>query len=276
MTLKDFARHAATLAEASSEVVRMPALFVGHGSPMNGIEDNIYTRGWSMLGESLPRPTAILCISAHWLTQGTLVHSAKTPRTIHDFWGFPKELYDLRYSCPGSPEYAKEVQELLPARHIESDSSWGIDHGTWIVLRRMFPLADIPVFQMSMDLSQSPAFHYQLGRELGALRKNGVLIIGSGNLVHNLGRIAWEEGAKPYDWAIEFDERAKNFLTDHNHDALIDYGKLGAEAVLSIPTPEHYWPMLYALGAGGANVPISFPVEGIAHGSVSMRAIKIG
>ena len=275
MTLREFTNLADTLS-AGEITGRMPALFVGHGSPMNGIEDNPYAQGWKTLGETLPRPTAILSISAHWLTEGTFVHTAKNPRTIHDFWGFPKELYDISYPCPGSPEYAKNTQELLLPRNIEGDTTWGIDHGTWIVLHRMFPLHDIPVFQMSIDLSQPAAFHYQLGKDLGALRKKGVLIMGSGNIVHNLGRIDFSENAKVFDWAEEFDAHAEKLIREGDHASLIDHEKLGAAAQLAIPSPDHYWPLLYILGLQESGEEVSFPVTGIAHSSISMRAVKLG
>jgi 4,5-DOPA dioxygenase extradiol len=253
----------------------MPALFVGHGSPMNGIEDNIFVRGWKTLGESLPRPTAILAISAHWLTEGTFVHIAEKPKTIHDFWGFPKELYDINYPCPGAPAYAKAAQTLIANTQVETDMDWGIDHGTWIVLHRMFPLADIPVFQMSIDISKPGQFHYELGRELAALREKGVLIMGSGNIVHNLGRIDFNEDAKTFDWASEFDGIAKTLIKKGDHKALIDYGTLGHTAALAIPTPDHYWPLLYTLGLQAKNEEATFPIEGITHGSISMRSVLI-
>lgn len=271
MTLKAFAR----LAETLPDTPRMPALFVGHGSPMNGILDNPYSQGWKILGDTLPRPTAILSISAHWLTEGTFVHTAQSPRTIHDFWGFPKELYDLTYPCPGTPEYAKGVQELLLPRNIKSDTSWGIDHGTWIVLHRMFPEANVPVFQMSIDLSQPASFHYQLGKELAPLREKGVLIMGSGNLVHNLGRIDFDPNAKTFDWAEEFDAQAEMLIKKGDHVSLINYEKLGSGAQLAIPTPDHYWPLLYILGLQEKEEEANFPITGIAHGSISMRSVLI-
>lgn len=278
MTLNEFAQQAAMLSDlpADGKVQRMPALFVGHGSPMNGIEDNVYVQGWKTLGETLPRPTAILSISAHWLTEGTFVHTAKTPRTIHDFWGFPKELYDISYPCPGSPEYAESTRKLLLPRDIGSDTAWGIDHGTWIVLHRMFPQHDIPVFQMSIDLSRPASFHYELGKDLGALRKKGVLIMGSGNIVHNLGRIDFSENAKVFDWAEEFDREAEALIAKGDHASLIDHEKLGAAAQLAIPSPDHYWPLLYILGLQESGEEVSFPITGIAHSSISMRAVKIG
>ena len=271
MTLKEFAQ----TIEALPNTPRMPVLFVGHGSPMNGIEDNIFARGWRMLGETLPRPTAILAISAHWLTEGTFVHIAEKPKTIHDFWGFPKELYDITYPCPGAPTYGAAAQTLITGTEVKLDTDWGIDHGTWIVLHRMYPAADIPVFQMSIDISRSSAFHYDLGRELMAFRDKGVLIMGSGNLVHNLGRIDFSENAPVFDWAEEFDATAKELIAKGDHERLINYETLGHAAALAIPTPDHYWPLLYTLGLKEKNEEVSFPIEGITHGSISMRSVLI-
>jgi len=255
---------------------RMPTLFVGHGNPMNAIEKNPYVEGWKKLGTTIPRPKAILSISAHWLTEGTRVHVTEKPKIIHDFWGFPKELYDVRYPCFGAPIYANATKKLLAGTGIAGDTDWGIDHGTWSVLVHMFPNADIPVFQMSIDISRGHRAHYELGAMLRPLREKGVLIMGSGNLVHNLGKIAWEKNAQPFDWAVTFDLQAKDLLNDHDHNALIHYEKLGPKAALAIPTPDHYWPLLYALGTQHKNEEIQFPVEGISHGSISMRAVQIG
>jgi 4,5-DOPA dioxygenase extradiol len=271
MTLNEFTH----LTEALLNSPRMPALFVGHGSPMNGIEDTVFARGWKTLGETLPRPAAILAISAHWLTKGTFVHIAEKPKTIHDFWGFPKELYDITYPCPGAPAYAKALQTLVSKTRMETDLDWGIDHGTWIVLHRMFPLANIPVFQMSIDMSKSGQFHYELGRKLAALREKGVLIMGSGNIVHNLGRIDFNEDAKTFDWVEEFDTEAKMLIEKGDHASLINHEALGHAAALAIPTPDHYWPLLYALGLQEKNEAVSFPIEGITHGSISMRSVLI-
>jgi 4,5-DOPA dioxygenase extradiol len=272
MTLQEFRK----LSEAFLNTPRMPALFVGHGSPMNGIENTSFARGWKTLGDTLPRPTVILAISAHWLTEGTFVHIAEEPKTIHDFWGFPKALYDITYPCPGSPAYAKAAQTLLTETSVHTDRDWGIDHGTWIVLHRMFPAADIPVFQMSIDMSKPARFHYELGRALAPLREKGVLIMGSGNIVHNLGRIDFAPDAKIFDWAAEFDEQAKMLITKGDHEALINHEKLGHAASLAIPTPDHYWPLLYILGLKESGDEVSFPITGIVHGSISMRAVKIG
>ena len=255
---------------------RMPVLFVGHGSPMNGMEKNRYSRAWSEIGERLPRPKAVLCISAHWLTRGTFTHERPEPKTIHDFWGFPRELYEIRYGCPGSPELARKVRSLIDRTHVERDTDWGLDHGAWVPLSRLFPDADIPVFQLSIDISRPAAFHYELGKELAPLREWGVLILGSGNIVHNLGQVDFEPDAAPYDWAIEFDELSRDLIERGDHKALMAYERLGRAASLSIPTPDHYWPLIYILGLQLPGEPASFPVDGIAHGSVSMRTVLIG
>lgn len=254
---------------------KMPALFVGHGSPMNAIEDNQYVRAWRELGASLSKPAAILSISAHWLTEGTYVHTSSRPKTIHDFWGFPEELYRIDYDCPGAPMLAREVMSLVSGTVVKADSEWGIDHGTWAPLRHLFPGADIPTCQLSIDISKPSRFHYDLGAQLTPLRERGVLIIGSGNIVHNLGRISFDPEAQPYDWAVEFDELAAKCIEAGDHESLIAYKNLGEAASLSVPTPDHYWPLLYTLGVQGKDERISFPVEGLAHGSISMRAILI-
>lgn len=261
---------------AFSRTAKMPALFIGHGSPMNGIEDNSYTRAWKELGTRLPRPAAILCVSAHWLTRGTAVHTAGRPRTIHDFWGFPEELYGIEYACPGAPELSSEIRTIVKQAPVAADVDWGLDHGAWVPLRRIFPDADIPVFQLSIDMTRPSGFHYSLGEELMPLREKGVLIIGSGNIVHNLGRVDFDPDAEPYDWSIEFDELSRELIDKGDHRALIDYAGLGPAARLSIPTPDHYWPLLYILGLRGQEETVDFPVNGIAHGSVSMRAVSIG
>lgn len=259
-----------------SKTAKMPVLFIGHGSPMNAIEQNQYTQAWKMLRNKLPKPNAILSISAHWLTKGTFVHANKNPKTMHDFWGFPDELYEIQYRCPGAPKTAAVVQSLIKSSRIESDTEWGIDHGTWVPLRYLFPEADIPVFQLSIDFSKSAQFHYNFGKELAPLREQGVLIIGSGNIVHNLGRMQYARDANPYDWAVEFDELSKELVIKGDHASLIAYENLGKSALISVPTPDHYWPLLFILGLQEKDDQISFPAKGITHGSVSMRAIAIG
>ncbi|HLC43116.1 MAG TPA: 4,5-DOPA dioxygenase extradiol [Methylomirabilota bacterium] len=255
---------------------KTPVLFVGHGSPMNGIETNAYSLAWEELGKQVARPKAVLCISAHWLTAGTFVHVSDAPKTIHDFWGFPKTLYEARYPCPGAPTVAKEIQSLITKTTVSPDTEWGLDHGAWTVLHHLFPAADVPVFQMSIDHTKPSEFHYQIGKELAALREQRVLIVGSGNIVHNLRVMRYDRDAKPYDWAIEFDELTRQLIVAGDHRSLIAYEKCGRAASLAVPTPDHYWPLLYTIALQDAGEPVSFPIEGIANGSISMRTIIIG
>lgn len=255
---------------------KLPVLFIGHGSPMNAIEENQYTHGWKLLSAKLPQPKAILMISAHWLTEGTMVHETEKPKTIHDFWGFPEPLYKIQYPCPGVVEAARLTKSVVKKTRIDSDTEWGIDHGAWVPLRYLFPKANIPIFQLSIDVSKSAQFHYNLGKELAPLRDRGIMIIGSGNIVHNLGRMDHARDAEPFSWAVEFDELAKHRLLKKEHEALISYEGLGKAAGISIPTPDHYWPLLYSIALQEDNESISFPVTGIAHGSISMRAVTIG
>ena len=252
----------------------MPVLFVGHGNPMNAIEKNEYHSKWVELGKTLPRPKAILVVSAHWLTRGTKVTAMERPKTIHDFGGFPQELFDAQYPANGSPEFAKETQTLITKTKVESDFEWGLDHGTWSVLLPMYPKADIPVFQLSIDYSEPPQYHYDLARELALLRTKGVLIIGSGNIVHNLGMIDW--GGKAYDWAIEFDEKIKVFMDERNHSGIINYEKMGSIAKLAVPTNDHYLPLLYTLALQEKNEIVSYFNAKCEMGSMSMRSVKIG
>lgn len=261
--------------ESLPNTEKMPALFIGHGSPMNGIEDNSYSRGWEALGQSLPRPKAILSISAHWYTEGTFVHVGEKPMTIHDYWGFPEASYQVEYRAPGAPTLARTIKTLITNTEVHEDSDWGLDHGTWTVLHRMYPEADVPVFQLSIDLSKPPSFHYELGAQLLALRAKGVLIMGSGNLVHNLGHVNFHPDAKRFDWAEEFDILASKLILKGDHQPLIAYDTLGHAAALSIPTPDHYLPLLYILGLQGTDDEVSFPIEGIAHGSISMRSVLV-
>lgn len=252
----------------------MPVLFVGHGNPMNAIEKNEYSNKWGELGKALPKPKTILVVSAHWLTAGTKVTAMEKPKTIHDFGGFPDELFAQQYPAKGSPEFAKEVQSLVTKTKVQSDHEWGFDHGTWSVLLPMYPNADIPVFQLSIDYSQPPQYHYDLARELASLRKKGVLIIGSGNIVHNLGMINW--GGNAFDWAIEFDEKIKGFIDAGNHAAVVNYDKLGNIAKLAVPTNDHYLPLLYSLALQGKNESLTYFNEKCELGSVSMRSLQIG
>jgi 4,5-DOPA dioxygenase extradiol len=256
---------------------RMPAIFFGHGNPMNALQQNDWTSGWAMIGTSIPRPRAIVCVSAHWYLPATLVSAMPQPRTIHDFGGFPRELYQVQYRAPGAPELARHVSELLGPLPVELDQSWGLDHGTWSVLVHVFPEADVPVIQLSIDETQPAAFHFELGKRLAPLRDEGVLIMGSGNLVHNLHTYAWgRQIPEPYDWAVRFEEAAKQLMTTGEFAPLIDYETLGRDAVLSIPTPDHYLPLLYVLGTKRDDEAVSFPVQGVDGGSVSMLTVQIG
>lgn len=255
----------------------MPALFVGHGNPMNAIEDNVYSRGWRAIGESIPRPRAVVCISAHWYVEGTRVTSMERPRTIHDFGGFPRKLYDVQYPAPGDPVLAARMAELLKPTDVVQDESWGLDHGTWSVLVHIFPRADVPVIQLSIDENQPASTHYELGQRLSALREDGVLIVGSGNVVHNLHAYAWgRHGVEAFDWARRFETEARRLLLSREHQPLIDYESLGTDAALSIPTPEHYLPLLYVIAGCRGEERVTFPVEGVDGGSVSMLTVQIG
>jgi 4,5-DOPA dioxygenase extradiol len=255
----------------------MPAIFFGHGNPMNALARNAYTEGWSAIGRSIPRPTAILCVSAHWYLPGTAVTAMSTPRTIHDFGGFPKELYKVQYPAPGSPELARLVRDLLAPVSVEMNESWGLDHGTWSVLCHVFPQADIPVVQLSIDETKPPEFHYELGKRLSTLRDEGVLIIGSGNLIHNLHTYAWgRHEVEPFDWAVRFEKRARDFLREGNDAPLVHYEALGRDAILAAPTPDHYLPLLYVMGLQREGERVEFPIEGFDGGSISMLTVKIG
>lgn len=255
---------------------KMPVMFVGHGNPMNAIQDNSFTRGWANAVKGMPKPTAILVVSAHWETAGTYVTAMDKPKTIHDFYGFPQQLFDVEYPSPGSPEYAKEVQKTVQKTHVDLDYNWGLDHGTWSVLTKMYPGADIPVFQLSIDYRKPAQYHYDLAKELAALREKGVLIIGSGNIVHNLRLADLRNESNPYDWAVEFDNMAKDFIEKGDHKSLIEYEKLGSSAILSIPTPEHYLPMIYTLALQGKGEEVQFFNEEMAFRSGSMRSFRIG
>lgn len=255
----------------SSEL--MPVLFVGHGNPMYAIQDNPFSRKWAELGKQLSRPQAVLCISAHWLSNGTLVHIGQKPPTIHDFGGFPKELFDVQYPAPGAPEVAREVQETVRSVKIKEDTEWGLDHGTWSVLKHMYPEANVPVFQMSIDYGKSPEYHFQLGKELAALRRKGVLIISSGNIVHNLGLVSWNDPGKKYDWALEFDELVKNQILKDEPDPLIHYQKNKQLASLAHPTNDHYLPLMYTLGLRNRKDKVNFFNESMDMGSISMRGV---
>jgi 4,5-DOPA dioxygenase extradiol len=262
------------LASSRETGATMPVLFIGHGSPMNAIEDTEYSRAWADVARSLPRPKAILCVSAHWQTAGTRVTAMEQPRTIYDFSGFPRALHEKRYPAPGSPELARITVETLKDSHAELDSEWGLDHGAWAVLCQMYPEADVPVIQLSLDERKPPASHYELGRALRGLRTKGVLILGSGNIVHNLREVVWEDTA--YDWALEFDARLKDLILSGDHKAIVDYSNLGRSARLAVPTLEHYLPLLYVLGAQGEADAVRFFADKVTLGSMSMRSAKIG
>jgi 4,5-DOPA dioxygenase extradiol len=255
----------------------LPAIFFGHGNPMNALLDNHYTEAWRQVGTKIVRPKAILSISAHWYVPETGVTVSTSPRTIHDFGGFPRELYQVQYPAPGDPDLARRVQKMLAPLEVRLDNSWGLDHGTWSVLRHVYPQADIPIVQLSIDETQPASFHFEIGRKLAPLRDEGVLIVGSGNLVHNLHTYAWgRHMADPYDWAIRFESEAKQMMVSGEYKPLVDYERLGPEAMLSIPTPDHYLPMLYVIAARQQNEKVTFPVEGVDGGSISMLSIQIG
>ena len=256
---------------------RMPAYFFGHGNPMNALEKNPYTRGWEKIGMETVRPKAILCISAHWYVPGSAVTISTAPRTIHDFGGFPRPLYEVNYPAPGDRELALRVRKLLAPIVVEPSEEWGLDHGTWSVLCHVYPKADVPIVQLSIDETQPAEFHYEVGRRLAELRDEGILIVGSGNLVHNLHSYAWgRHMPEPFGWAVQFEERARELMKGKEHGPLVRYEKLGAEAVLSIPTPDHYLPLLYVLGSSEKSDEVSFPVEGVDGGSISMLTVRIG
>lgn len=265
----------------------MPALFIGHGSPTNGIESNEFSNYWTKLAEEIPRPKAILCISAHWLTRGTAVTAMKEPKTIHDFGNFSQELYDVQYSAPGDPVLAGRIKTYLAEDYsIGMDHDWGMDHGCWTIARQMYPDADIPVLQMSIDYHKPAQYHYELGKQLAYLRKKGVLILGSGNMVHNLRKAGAPKGMPlsmssinsefGYDWALEIDEKFKKLILSKEHESLINYEKLGKAARLAIPTPDHYFPMLYALALQGDREEIDIFNDKCVGGSISMTSFRVG
>jgi 4,5-DOPA dioxygenase extradiol len=253
---------------------KMPVLFVGHGSPMNVIEDSRFTRAWEEQAARIPRPSAILCISAHWETDGTRVTALRKPITIHDFSGFPQELSLKQYPAPGSPELALAIQKLSREERIDEDFEWGLDHGSWGVLCRMYPDADIPVVQLSLDEAKTAALHYRMGKLLSPLRRQGVLVLASGNIVHNLGTIRWDDSA--YEWAQEFDEIVKNRILQGDHKSLMQLRELGPSSIPSVPTTEHYMPLMYALALQEEGDSMEFFAEGVTMGSLSMRSVRIG
>ncbi len=255
---------------------RMPALFLGHGSPMNALEDNPITRIWQQLGRELPTPTAIVSISAHWMTAGkTEITAMPLPKTIHDFGGFPKALFDVQYPAKGAPELAAELQKELHYTRLGHDHSWGLDHGTWSVLRHLYPKADIPVIQLSIDMQRDGNWHYNFGKALARWRNKGVLFLGSGNLVHNLRLLDWNRPNGGYDWAIEFDAFSAQKISSGDFGPLINFEELGSAAKLSIPSTDHYLPLLYILGMQQASEKTSFPVTGLQLGGISMRSVLL-
>lgn len=261
------------------EEEKMPVLFIGHGSPMNAIEDNEFSKRWQQMGKEIPIPKAVVVVSAHWLTKGTMVTAMPNPKTIHDFGGFPQALFDIQYPAPGSPELATEIQKLITNPAVELDHDWGLDHGTWSVVKHMYPNADIPVLQLSIDYYKPAAYHYELAKQLLALRKKGVLIIGSGNMVHNLRMVAWDKLSEPeygFEWALEMNDIFKNKISNGFHKELIQYEKLHKAATLAIPTPDHYYPLLYILALQTDNDKVEFFNDKAIGGSLTMTSVKIG
>ncbi|MDB5278183.1 MAG: Extradiol ring-cleavage dioxygenase class protein subunit [Ferruginibacter sp.] len=258
---------------------RMPALFIGHGSPMNGIEDNEFSQRWTKMAKEIPTPSAVLVVSAHWFTKGTRITAMDFPKTIHDFGGFPKALFDVQYPAPGNPSLALETATLIHTTPVLQDHDWGLDHGTWTIVRHMYPAANIPVLQLSIDYTKGARYHYDLAKELYSLRKKGVLIIGSGNMVHNLGMVAWDKIDGPaygYDWALQLNEKFKDLISSGDFNPLINYESLGKEGRLAIPTPEHYLPLLYTLGLKGENDNTDFFNDKAVAGSLTMTSVKLG
>jgi 4,5-DOPA dioxygenase extradiol len=261
-----------------SNTEQMPVLFMGHGSPMNAIEENEFVTGFRNIGKTIPKPNAILCVSAHWETRGTFVTAMEKPETIHDFGGFPQALFDVQYPAPGSPELAGETKKIIVKTEVGFDTKWGLDHGAWSVIKHLYPEADVPVIEMSLDYYQAPQYHYELAKELSKLRKKGVLIIGSGNIVHNLGMVAWDKlnaSEYGYDWAIEANDKIKKYILSNDHQQLINYKSQGKAFDLAIPTPEHFLPLIYALALKEENEKVSLFNDKIIAGSLSMTSLKI-
>ena len=262
-----------------SSTAKMPVLFLGHGSPMNAIEENEFVAGFRNIGQTIQKPNAILCVSAHWETKGTFVTAMQNPPTIHDFGGFPKELFEVQYPAPGNPDLARETKSLIKKTEVGLDDKWGLDHGAWSVIKHLYPEADIPVIQMSLDYHQTPQYHYELAKEIKSLREKGVLIIGSGNMVHNLRMVAWDKlNADPFgfDWAIEANEKMKKHILDGDHQPLINFRSQGKSFDLAIPTPEHYLPLLYSLALQDKNDEVSLFNDKAVAGSLTMTSVKIG
>lgn len=270
MKIKEFKDIAESL-ESSS---KMPLIFVGHGNPMNAVAENEFTQGWENAGKFLMKPNAILCISAHWETDGTFVTAMDKPRTVHDFYGFPRPLYEVRYPAPGSPDLAKNVKDTIKKTSVELDQLWGLDHGCWSVIKHMFPKADVPIIELSLDYSKPAIWHYELASEISSLRKKGVLVVGSGNIVHNLAMMDWQNN-KGFDWASKANETMKSLALGEEHGKLIKYESLGQEIRLAVPTPEHYLPFLYILGLKEKNESITFFNDKTILGSVSMTSLLV-
>ncbi len=267
------------LIDDQPETPLMPVLFVGHGSPMNAIEENMYTQQWKEITKQVTKPTAIICISAHWLTNGSFITAVDKPSTIHDFGGFPQALFDVQYPAPGFPELAKETVLLFPENTVHTEEEWGLDHGTWSILKHMYPLADVPVLQLSIDYRKPASYHFEMAQYLQKLRRKGVLIVGSGNMVHNLGMVAWDkmnETNYGYDWALETNEIMKQKILGRDYKALMDYNNLGAGAKLAIPTPDHYFPLMYALGLAGKDENLTIFNDYAMAGSLTMTSVAIG
>lgn len=264
--------------EPLAKTKKMPVLFLGHGSPMNAIEENEFVAGFRNVAKQIPKPNAILCVSAHWETRGTFVTAMENPPTIHDFGGFPKELFEVQYPAPGSPDLAKETQALIQSVQVGLDDKWGLDHGAWSVIKHLYPDADVPVIQMSLDYNRAPQYHYDLAKQIRSLREKGVLIIGSGNMVHNLGMVEWRRLNENYgyDWAIEASEKMKQYILNGDHDSLINYSQHGRPFQLSIPSPEHYLPLLYTLALKEDNDPVTLFNDKALAGSLTMTSVKIG
>jgi 4,5-DOPA dioxygenase extradiol len=268
--------HLSKMSTSLESSVKMPVLFLGHGSPMNAIQETEFSRGWRDIGKSLPRPTAILCVSAHWETKGTWVTAMDKPKTIHDFGGFPQELFDVQYPAPGSPAIAMQTKATITTTEVGLDQQWGLDHGCWSVVKHLYPNADVPVLQLSLDYTKGPQYHYELAKELNLLRHKGILIIGSGNMVHNLGMVDWQHQDTGYDWAIEANEGFKTMINKGDVKSLINYSGQGKAFQLSIPTPEHYLPLLYTLGLKDEEDRLSFFNDRTIMGSISMTSVRIG
>lgn len=255
---------------------RTPLIFFGHGTPMLTLTRNKYTNAWAAIGKSIARPQAILCVSAHWYVRGQAVLSSIAPPTIHDFGGFPQALFDIEYTAHGSPTLAKTIQRMLAPIRVDLSEQWGYDHGTWTVMRHVYPNADVPLLQLSIDGTKPAQYHYDLGKRLAPLREQGIMIVGSGNLVHNLPLYVRDPNFKPFDWTVKFDARARELMLAKNYEALIRYELLGQEARMAIPTPDHYLPLLYVLGAADKKEAVRFPVDGYDGGSMSMLTVQVG